>query len=389
MILTDKKQVGSEHPKVALVYDRAAAQGGAERVLTALREGFPDAPLFTSVVVRKEAPWTAGWTIRTSWIQRLPGFFQRYRWWGWAMPFVFEGFDFSQYDVVISVTGEAAKGVITQPHQLHICYLLTPTRYLWSHRQEAEKSLWGGIRPLGAKVLDVLQRWDAVAAQRPDVIIPISRLVAERTKQYYQRATLAPFYPPLTTLPTAQQPTLALETPFFFTWGRHVAYKRFDLVIRAAIQQKEQLVIAGYGPETSKLRRLARKYDASSQYVRFVGRVSDAELKWYLERAKAAVFPQIEDFGIAAGEAILAGCPVILHEKSGVAEILTKNSAVKISEESVKSVAEAMQAVKKKQWSRLDMQREARQYAGARFVRQWQDLVEKQWRDHQKSWQTL
>jgi glycosyltransferase involved in cell wall biosynthesis len=369
--------------RIALVYDRAAAQGGAERVLVGLHEAFPNAPLYTSLLNRSEAPWSAGWSIRTSWLQRLPSGLRKYRWWGWVMPFVFEGFDFSAYDVVISVTGEAAKSIITQPHQLHICYLLTPTRYLWSNREGAEASIWKPLQPLAKKVLRALAKWDKATSARPDVIIPISQLVSQRSQEFYGRKTRSPIYPPLTLLPTPQAPVTLPEEPYLFSWGRHVAYKRFELVIEAAVKEKTRLILAGQGPQTKQLRSLAKKLDSQQKFVRFLGRISDAELHWYLQHAAGAIFPQIEDFGIVAGEAVLAGCPVLVHEKSGVTEILTRDQSVTIDSETVAQVRSGMKQLLAKTWPRLDMQHQARQYAGERFVKQWPLLVEKLWLEHQ------
>lgn len=390
MVTSNKQDLSAvKQPKIALVYDRAAAQGGAERVLIALRQAFPNAPLYTSLLQTKEAPWTAGWTIRTSWLQRLPKWMRRYRWWGWVMPLVFESFDLSRFDVVISVTGESAKAVITQPHQLHICYLLTPTRYLWSHRDQTVSSLPQIFRPAARKILTVLSKWDRAISSRPDVIIPISKLVAQRSEEFYGRKTLSPVYPPLTVFPPAQAPQgdKTPPQPFFVTWGRHVAYKRFELVIQAAVQQKAKLVVIGQGPETPKLRRLAQKIDKKGQYVSFVGRVSDAELHWYASQAVGAIFPQLEDFGIAAGEAVMVGCPVLVHKNSGVTEILSSDQCVTINDETVAEVQAGLKKLQAKKWSHLDMKHQARQYAGERFIAQWPQLVQKLWQQHKTSLQ--
>jgi glycosyltransferase involved in cell wall biosynthesis len=378
-----------KQPKIALVYDRAAAQGGAERVLIALRQAFSNAPLYTSLLQTKEAPWTAGWIIRTSWLQRLPKWVRRYRWWGWVMPLVFESFDLSRFDIVISVTGESAKAVITQPHQLHICYLLTPTRYLWSHRDQTVSNLPLIFRPLARKVLVFLARWDKVISSRPDIIIPISELVAQRSEEFYGRKTLAPVYPPLTVFPPAQAPQAGKTPtqPFFVTWGRHVAYKRFELVIQAAVNQRVRLIVIGQGPETAKLRRLAQKLDKNQQYISFVGRVSDAELHWYALQAVGAIFPQLEDFGIAAGEAVMAGCPVLVHKSSGITEILSSDQCVTLNEETVAEVQVGLKKLQAKKWSHLDMKHQARQYAGERFIAKWSQLVQKLWQQHKTSLQ--
>ena len=120
--------------KVALVYDRVNKWGGAERVLLALHELFPEAPLFTSVYNEDKAGWASRFSrVETSFIQNLPFFKGKHEILGFLMPIAFETFDFNEFDLVITVTSEAAKGIITKPGTTHICYCLTPIRYLWSH----------------------------------------------------------------------------------------------------------------------------------------------------------------------------------------------------------------------------------------------------------------
>src|SRR3989344_203147 len=119
--------------KIAIVYDRVNKFGGAERVLLTLHEMFPKAPLFTSVYDEKKASWAKVFPhVYTSFLQNIPILRDYHELMGWLMPIAFESFDFKEYDLVISVTSEAAKGIITNTNTFHLCYMLTPTRYLWS-----------------------------------------------------------------------------------------------------------------------------------------------------------------------------------------------------------------------------------------------------------------
>ena len=156
---------------VVLVYDRVNKFGGAERVLMALHEIWPEAPLYTSVYDPESTPWTKGWDVRPSFLQKFPWARRNHESLGWLMPLAFESLDLSGFDVVISLTSEAAKGVITSPRQLHICYLLTPTRYLWSHAVAYLGTVPLPLRPLAFVAQLKLRHWDFVAAQRPDHII--------------------------------------------------------------------------------------------------------------------------------------------------------------------------------------------------------------------------
>src|SRR5258708_2622600 len=171
----------STSPKVALVYDRVNTHyGGAENVLLALHQIYPSAPLYTSVYNPQTATWAKVFDVRTSFLQKFPFAKKFHRLYVALMPLAFESFDLSEFDIVISISSAEAKGVLTKPNQLHVCYLLTPTRYLWSHAEEYQKDWLTG--PIRALIFNYLRWWDQSAALRPDIFIPISQLVAERCR---------------------------------------------------------------------------------------------------------------------------------------------------------------------------------------------------------------
>lgn len=371
-----------KNPKVALIYDRVNSWGGAERVLLALHSLYPEAPLYTSVYEPQRAKWAEGWDIRTSWLQRIPWARSRHQLFGWLMPLLFESFDLSDFDLIISVTSEAAKAVITRPDQLHICYLLTPTRYLWSHSQEYFQRF---PRWFAKIVLFLLQSWDRSAAQRPGVLVPISRRVGRRAARYYRRATEDPIYPPFQSLGRAVRPKNLPPKKFIFSWGRHVAYKKFESIIRASILSRTPFVLAGAGPHTPKLKAIAQRLDPAGKLIHFVGRISDQEVQWYLEHAIAAVFPQEEDFGIVIMEAQLAGCPVIVHRASGATELVqAEKGAIILTDGRIKTISRAIDRAKRKSWSRLDIRRAARQYAGVYFARTWRRRIQEMKERHDR-----
>ena len=245
--------------KVALVYDRVNTFGGAERVLIALKKVFPDADIFTSVSSVKHAQWAADWNVKTSFLQYIPLFRTHHQLLGMLMPIAFESFDFSDYSLVISVTSEAAKGIITKPSTLHVCYLLTPTRYLWSHAKEYEKDYYKGIKkfllPLHRIVLSGLRRWDRVASMRPDIIVPISHVVKERCEKYYARTCETVVYPPVGTELFKKENQLATKGAQYLCVGRLVPYKRIDLVIQACLDTGRELKIIGMGPDMKRLKQ--------------------------------------------------------------------------------------------------------------------------------------
>ncbi len=373
-------------PRVALVYDRVNSWGGAERVLLQLHQLYPHAPLFTSVYDDHAAPWAKDWDIRASWLQKIPWLRRRHQYVGWLMPIIFESFSFSEFDIVISVSSEAAKGIVTQPHQLHVCYLLTPTRYLWSHQREYLEQIPTLLRKSAQFVMHFLQKWDVMASSRPDYVIPISQRVKIRAEKYYGRFLEEPLYPAISTLPLAKRPPERVKKPYFFAWGRHVSYKKFDQIIRAAVEIKFPLIIAGEGPQTSYLKALTQQIDPAGEYVTFVGMRSDSEITWYLQNAQAAVIPQEEDFGLTIIEAVSQGCPVVVHSKSGASELLRpEEDGICITNNDSYSLQKAMEQVISHPWNNLDIQQQARQYAEVVWQKSFHNKIMGLWQQQQKS----
>lgn len=323
--------------KTALVYDRVNKWGGAERVLLALHEIFPDAPLYTSVYDQKNAPWAGVFPeIKTSFLQKFPFAKSKHEFLATFMPLAFESFDFSGFDVVISVTSEAAKGVRVKPGTLHICYCLTPTRYLWSHHEEYFENVpfRGLIKPL----LGYLKSWDRAAAQRPDFVVAISTEVQNRIKKYYKRDSLI-IYPPVKLERVSK---ISKKGKYYLVVSRLVKYKRVDLAVEAFNRIGRPLVVVGLGWQEKKLRRMAKKN------IKFVGQVSEQKLKDYYLGAKALVMPQEEDFGIVSVESQSFGVPVIAYKKGGAIDtIVPGKTGIFFEEQNPESLVEAVKRFEK------------------------------------------
>ncbi len=364
-------------PRVAIVYDRATSVGGAERVLQVLHNIYPNAPLYTSVHNVQRAPWTKGWTVHTSFLQHLP-FSQHHELLGLLMPLAFEHFDFSSYDLVISVTSEAAKGIITKPGTRHVCYLLTPTRYLWSHARRYEKDFYQGWKrllvPLHKLAQWYLRWWDEIASQRPDIIISISKQVARRCLQYYHRESIV-LYPPIDVQKLQQKTEQYLSLPaqhFYLCVARLVPYKRIDLAISACMQLQRHLVIIGKGSDEKRLRKLAY----SSPYIHFYGHLTDEQLVAYYQQCTAFLSPGEEDFGITVAEALSAGKPVITHQNSGNAELIDQGkTGIFIAQESLEEVIRAITKLEAIQWNAQEIRRSVLQYNVLAFIRRWKEIL--------------
>ncbi len=302
----------SEFMRVALVYDRVNKWGGAERVLLALSEIFPDAPLYTSVYNPKKASWAKKISVRTSFLQQFPNAPRVHEFYALLMPMAFESFSFDEFDLVISVTSEAAKGIITKPQTKHICYCLTPTRYLWSGYDEYFSN--STLRFFAEPAVAYLRRWDTLASSRPDVFISISKEVQSRVKKYYGRESEVIFPPVDLSVKYKVSSSKYREEGYFLVVSRLVPYKRIDIAIQACNILRLPLKIIGTGVDEGRLRRIA------GPTVQFLGSLTDGELVGYYKQCKAVIFPGREDFGITAVEAMSFGKPVIAFKGGGVTE---------------------------------------------------------------------
>ncbi len=321
--------------KVALVYDRVNKWGGAERVLLALNKIFPDAPLYTSVYDKEKAPWAKVFNVKTSFLQNFPFASKNHEFYAPLMPLAFESFSFDGYDLVISVTSEAAKGIITKPGTLHICYCLTPTRYLWSGYDDYFKD--PVLRFISKPLVFYLRFWDKIASQRPDKIISISTAVKDRVKKYYGRESEV-IYPPIQIQNSKLQvPNKSENTRYFLIVSRLVPYKKIDLAIRAFNKLGLPLKIIGTGTEEAKLKIIAK------ENIEFLGHLTDKELVEYYKGCRALIFPGIEDFGLTVVEAQSFGKPVIAFRAGGAKEsIIDGKTGIFFSSQSKKSLEDAI-----------------------------------------------
>ncbi len=302
--------------KIALVHDFLTQYGGAERVLDAFLELFPNAPVYTLVYDKeKMSKFYGKYDIRPSFLQNLPGGIKKYKWYLTLMPKAIESFDLSGFDVVLSDSSAYAKGVITKKPTVHICYLHTPTRYLWSDSESYLKTapIPFFIRPIIPQVIKYLRKWDIKASKRPDFYIANSNNINSRLKKYYQREADEIIWPPVDC--EKFKPSSKIGD-YFLVVSRIEPYKKVDLVIEAFNKLKLPLKIIGAGTNLQELKNKAAKN------VEFIGRVSDSELVKYMSGAKALIFAQNEDAGITPLEAMAAGRPVIAYRAGGALEII-------------------------------------------------------------------
>lgn len=378
------------NPRIALVYDRVNTRfGGAEYVLETLHKIFPTAPLYTSVYSQKSAIWANGWNIKSSFLQRLPFAQQHHRAYLPLMPIAFESLDFSAYDIVISISSAEAKGIITPASTLHINYLLTPTRYLWSHHLDYQHGLFSLIKSL---FFSRLRTWDFLAAQRPDVIIPISELVKQRAEKYYQRRIEEVIYPPFRKFKVLSskfqnetpQPSPINHPPYFLVVSRLVDYKKVDLAIETCARLQKKLIIIGDGPEKKRLNDLISSLNAN-ELVQIISGASFAEITEYYLKANALLLLAEEDFGLVALESQSLRTPVIVYKNSGAAEVVIHNqTGVHVESQTTEAVAKAISTLETMQFDQTLIEQQAERYNTDQFTETFTAKIRELWKVHQR-----
>ncbi len=363
--------------KIALVYDRVNKFGGAERVLLRLHQIWPKAPLFTSVYHPQKAPWAEVFEVRPSFLNQFPLAKTHHELFPLLMPFAFESFSFDNFDIVISVTSEFAKGIVTQPQTLHLCYCLTPTRYLWSGYQDYFRQPM--FKFLTQPIVSYLRRWDQIAAQRVDAYLAISENVKKRIKKYYAREA-AVVYPPVDTIffkPAKKEK----KGKYFLVVSRLVSYKRVDLAIKAFNAQGLPLKIIGDGLSRGALERLA------NDNIEFLGQnLTDDELLHYYQDCRALIFAGSEDLGLVSLEAQACGKPVIAFQGGGVPEtIIGGKTGIFFEKQTADSLICSLKKFETLKFKPEACRRQAERFDLKRFKKKFKEWVEEEWKQYEKN----
>ncbi|TAK34512.1 MAG: glycosyltransferase family 4 protein [Chloroflexota bacterium] len=299
--------------KIAFAHDYLYEYGGAERVLEVLHEVWPEAPVYTSIFDPDaiSAP-IREMDVHTTFLQRLPRATRLAKHYFFLYPLAFEQLDLRQYDVVLSISSYMSKAVLTTERARHICYCLTPPRFLWGYETYLHRSSFNPLARIALPFLTSgVRLWDKIAADRVDQFVSISRTVQARVAKAYRRPSEV-IYPPVDTAAFRQ----SSHSPgqYFLVVSRLGGYKRVDLAVTAFTELGLPLKIVGTGGELARLRGMA------GPTVEFLERVPDAELTRLYQGCRALIFPGEEDFGLVLLEAQAAGRPVIAYAAGGALE---------------------------------------------------------------------
>jgi glycosyltransferase involved in cell wall biosynthesis len=358
--------------RTALVHDWLTGMRGGEKVLDAICELYPEAPLYCLVhIPGSVSPRIERRRIVTSIVQGLPGSEHFYRQYLPLFPAAVELFDLDGYDLVISTSHCAAKAVVARGGAVHVDYCHSPMRYAWDQFNE-----YFGVEQVGRlrnrllrPVMAALARWDRTTADRVDCFVANSRYVAGRIRRYYNRGSTV-VYPPVDTAFYRPPDDHGRPRSRFLIVSALVPYKRLDVAIDACRQVRAPLTIVGTGPERARLERSA------GSDVEFLGWRSDDEIRTLYRQSTAVLLPGIEDFGLVPVEAQSCGCPVVALGEGGAAEsVVDGETGVLVGDRSVGAFAEALTRVSSVTFDESHLRRNALRFSKEAFLEGFQGAI--------------
>ena len=357
--------------KVALVHDYLNQMGGAERVVLALHEMFPEAPIYTSIYDpgRVDTAFQSI-DIRTSFMQKLPLVKKHHQPFLPFYPFAMERLDLRGYDLILSSSSAFGKGVVTTPETMHICYCHTPMRWCWNYDEYVQRERLGGIaRNILPFFITGLRVWDQTSSMRVDHFIANSPVVADRIRKYYRRdAVVIP--PPVEARRFTFDATTRAEE-YFLIVSRFMPYKRIDLAIEACNRLQLPLVIIGSGRDENRLKSIA------GPTIRFMGRLSDEEVLHYYAHCRAFILPGEEDFGITPLEAQASGRPVIAYAAGGaLASVIDSVTGTFFQKQNVESLVEVLESFDERRYDPQTIRNHALEFDKPRFHRRILQFIE-------------
>ncbi|MBP9820851.1 glycosyltransferase [Candidatus Saccharibacteria bacterium] len=351
-------QVSSQ--KVAIVHDWLVG-GGAERVVQALHQLYPDAPIYTSYCT-KEWRNKLDNKVVTGYLQHL-GKFRKYLpllqyWW-------FRSLRLKKYDVIIASAGNGQAKAVKKGNATLICYCHTPVHFLWRHYKKYMKrpgfGIFNPIARLGLLIFaGPLRRLDYKAAQKVDIFIANSTHIQADIKQYYNKDAQV-IFPPVNTTLFTQKNTANKNRKGVITVGRLVPMKHVDSIVEVCNNNHYPLTIIGKGPELAKLQIKA------GLTVQFITNASDEEVAKRVSGAKAFVFASFEDFGVAPVEALAAGTPVVALQKGGAKDYITNRNGVFYQNQSTLELEQAIQKCLAKKWDHTAISKSSQKFAVKEF----------------------
>jgi glycosyltransferase involved in cell wall biosynthesis len=357
--------------KIAIVHDYLNQYGGAERVVEAMHEIWPHAPIYTSIYLKDNMPDSfKGIDIRTTFMQKFPFLKNHFKKYLIFYPRAIESIDVKDFDVIISSSSAFAKGVIPGNNSCHICYCYAPMRFVWDYERYTEKENFNKlILKFLPFILKNQRKWDLKTSGRVDYFIAISENIKNKIKKIYNRESVV-IYPPVNTKNFSISKN---KEDYFLVVSRLNAYKNIDTVIRAFNQLNLNLKIVGTGPYEETLKKMAK-----SKKIEFLGRVEDRKLAEIYSKSRAFIFPGDEDFGISPLEAQASGVPVISLARGGALETVIESvTGIFYKENDEGLLIEAVKKFidKEDSFNKIDIRKHALKFDKEVFKKQLEDFV--------------
>jgi len=358
--------------KAALVHDWFVDSGGAEKVVARILKSFPDADVFSTVdflTDKQRNDILGGKSVTTTFIQKLP-MAKSYRKYFPLMPVALESLDLSAYDLIISSSSSVAKGIISGPDQVHICYCHSPMRYAWDLQEQylREAGVDSGFKGfLARSILSYMRTWDVRSSFGVDYFIANSKYISKRINKVYRRSSEV-IYP---NVEVAEFEVCRDKEEYYFTCSRMVPYKKIDLIVEAFSKMPDKrLVVIGEGPDMAKIKALAKGN------IELMGYQSFDVLKETMAKAKAFVFAAEEDFGIVPVEAQACGTPVIAYGKGGALEtVIDGVTGVYFDEQTVESLQQAIKRFDEIEFNPDTIRINSERFSSERFDAEFLDFV--------------
>lgn len=364
-------------PKIAIVCDFLTTMGGAENVVLALHEAFPEAPIYTAIYNVNKMPLFRELDVRPSGLQKLPRAMRAHH---KLFPTIavkaMRKLDLSAFDIIIASTYLHGHQVTkTRPDQTLIAYCHTPPRYYWSHYAEYRKNPgFGALNPLIRTLMPLMvphqRKLDLQAARQVDLYIANSTETQNRIAHYYGRKSIV-VHPPVE---TARFTPSRTREDYYVTIGRQLPYKRYDLAVRACATLGINLKVFGDGPMHKKLVKLAGP--TISFFTDRFGDASNEAVETALNSAKGFIYPAEEDFGIVSVEALAAGTPVIAYEKGGTRDIVdSEDVGVLFRHQTIEDVIGAIKRAEHLQFFPSKLQRTAKRFDKVLFITKMHKII--------------
>lgn len=352
----------------AIIHERLNVLAGSEKVVFAMHDLFPDAPIYTAIadegLVGRHLPDT---DVRTSFLQKLPFVAKHHQKFLPLYMLAFEQFDLSDYDLVISSSHCAAKSVITKPHACHICYCYSPMRYAWDLQHDYAKHQGRMVRNAWSAMSNYVRMWDLSTSYRVDYFISISSYIAKRIRKFYGRPSVV-IHPPVD---VNKFHVSSSADDYYLVASRFTPYKRVDLVIEAFNRLGWRLVVVGGGEQEAYLRSIA------GPNIEIKGHVSDEELVSLFANCRGSVHAAEEDFGINMVESQASGRPVVAYGVGGSTDIINPDvNGVLFHKATVEDLVAALKECDAREWNPRMIRRTSLRFGMERFKREFAMFVD-------------